>query len=476
MTHSHDRGPDQGDADRHRQLHRLPGVPGGLQAVERARRRGDRAGGRTGLPEPGDAQREDVHAHRVPRDGEPGEAGRRGIRLRDAAVPPLPGAGLRLRLPDDGALPADRRSGVVRRRRLHRLPLLHAGVSLGRADRGMELARPEDLEVHALRRPRRSAGAGRVQRAAAVRRRGQAVRRHHRDSRLRQGVPRRRPALRNPGRDAGARAQAHRRPARQVRRPRLRREGAGRDERAVPVGRAVRETRLSDVRGEALSGLHQDGARRRAPRRDGRGRPARRRVRLLPEAGSGGGRRIGCVEAFRRPRPRRIRASPEHAADPVQLGPPAAHGVRRRLVGRALRPGARRQHQPLRHLPVGPVDPLRPGVDRGGRGRVRDGRRDLCLPAQGSLRAGPHRRPDGPPELLLRDGHSPRRPRPALALLRARPAGAGALGHVRGLVVRRPLRHDPPARIPAGALRALGIPAGRGGAGGDGTAPTWRRR
>ena len=173
---------------------------------------------------------------------------------------------------------------------------------------------------------------------------GKRFARDHRDSRLRQGVPRRRPALRNPGRDAGARAQAHRRPARQVRRPRLRREGAGRDERAVPVGRAVREARLPDVRGEALSGLHQDGARRRAPRRDGRGRPARRRVRLLPEAGSGGGRRIGCVEAFRGPRPRRVRASPEQAADPVQLGPPAAHGVRRRLVGRALRPGARRQH------------------------------------------------------------------------------------------------------------------------------------
>ena len=82
------------------------------------------------------------------------EAGRRGIRLRDAAVPPLPGAGLRLRVPDDGALPAGRRSGVVQRRRLHRLPILHAGVSLGRADRGMELTRPEDLEVHALRRPR----------------------------------------------------------------------------------------------------------------------------------------------------------------------------------------------------------------------------------------------------------------------------------------------------------------------------------
>ena len=39
---------------------------------------------------------------------------------------------------------------------------------------------------------------------------------------------------------------------------------------------------------------------------------------------------------------------------------------------------------------------------------------------------------------------------------------SGPLGHVRGLVVRRPLRHDPPARVPAGAPGALGIPAGRG--------------
>ena len=164
-------------------------------------------------------------------------------------------------------------------------------MSLGRADRGLEHARPEDLEVHALRRPRRSAAAGRVQRAAAVRRSGQAVRQHHGDSRLRQGVPRRRPALRHPGRDAGARAQAHRRPARQVRRPRLRREGAGRDERAVPVESAVREARLPDVRREALYGVQQQGARRRSPRRDCRRRPARRLLRLLPEAGSGGGRR-----------------------------------------------------------------------------------------------------------------------------------------------------------------------------------------
>jgi hypothetical protein len=82
--------------------------------TDRARGRGDRAGGRIGLPEPGDTQREDIHAHCVPRDGKPAKAGRRGIRFRDAAVSPLPGAGLRLRLSDDSALPAGRRSGVVR--------------------------------------------------------------------------------------------------------------------------------------------------------------------------------------------------------------------------------------------------------------------------------------------------------------------------------------------------------------------------
>ena len=150
-------------------------------------------------------------------------------------------------------------------------------------------------------------------------------------------------------------------------------------------------------------------------------------------------------------------------ADAVQLGPVAAHGVRRRLVRRALRPGARRQHAPVRHLPVGPVDRLRPGVDRGGRRRVRHGRRDLRVPAKGSLRAGPYRRPDGPPELLLRGGHAHRRPRPAVALVRAGLEPPRALGDVRGVVVRHALRHDPPARIPAGALRAVRIRPGRGG-------------
>ena len=48
---------------------------------------------------------------------------------------------------------------------------------------------PTDLEVHALRRSPSPAGAGRVQRETAIRRGGQAVRQHHGDSSLRQGVP-----------------------------------------------------------------------------------------------------------------------------------------------------------------------------------------------------------------------------------------------------------------------------------------------
>ena len=81
MTPATDRGPDQGDADRHRQLHRLPGVPGGLQAVERAataRRPSWRTNWASRTRRRSARRR---HAHRVPRDGEPG-------RSREAWNPP----------------------------------------------------------------------------------------------------------------------------------------------------------------------------------------------------------------------------------------------------------------------------------------------------------------------------------------------------------------------------------------------------
>ena len=125
---------------------------------------------------------------------------------RDAAVPPLPAAGLRLRLPDDGALPAGRQSGLLRRRQVHRLPRCDWPV-LGhffRPRNGIRSRR--DLEVHALRRPRRSAGADRVQRKPLSDDAGKLFAGNI-------AIPacvkacRRRPALRNPRRHAGARAQ-----------------------------------------------------------------------------------------------------------------------------------------------------------------------------------------------------------------------------------------------------------------------------
>ena len=100
--------------------------------------------------------------------------------------------------------------------------------------------------------------------------------------------------------------------------------------------RAVREARLPDVRREALSGVQQQGARRRAPRRDRRRRAARRLLRLLPEAGR---RRWLTPRATTTSSSRLLRHKLLTPFNWVLL---AAHGVRRRLVRRALRPGPRR--------------------------------------------------------------------------------------------------------------------------------------
>ncbi len=260
--------------------------------MERARGRGDRAFGPHGVHEPRDSVRQDLHADLVPRDGESRKAGRPGCRLRDAAVLPLSGARLRLRLSDDGAVPAARWAGVLRRLQVHRLPILHARVSVGRADRGMGLTRPEDRKVHALRRSSTPACADHVQRATGPPRRDPTVPRDDRDPGVRQGVPRGRPALRNPRGDARSRPQAHRGPPGQVRRPHLRREGGRRHDGAVRLRGAFRETRVPDVRGEAVSEVHGGGPRGRASRRHGDRRGARRRLRLLQEARARGrGRR-----------------------------------------------------------------------------------------------------------------------------------------------------------------------------------------
>ena len=99
----------------------------------------------------------------------------------------------------------------------------------------------------------------------------------------------------------------------------------------------------------------------------------------------------------------------------------------------------------------------------------------LRAPAQGPVLARAQRRADRPAQLLVRDRDAGRRPGAAVALLAARRPVARALGDVRGLVVRQPLRHDPRARVHARRLRALGH-AARDGALEEGCAAVGRRR
>ncbi len=318
----------------------------------------------------------------------------------------------------------------------------------------MGQARPENRKVHALRRPHFSTGPDRLQREARTPGRDQTVPRDDRDPGVRQGVPRGRPALRNPGRDVGSRTQAHGRSSGQIRRPYLRRERGGRHDRAVPLVGAFREHRVPDVRREAVSEVHRGGARGRASGRHDDRRGARRRLRLLQETRARG--------RGRRRSPRGVRAAPPEALHPVQLAPSGAHGLLRRVAGGAVRPRSRRQHEPLRHLSLGAVDRLRPRLDRRGGGRVRDGGSHLRLSAKGPLQPRPNSRLDGPLELLVRDGHPRRRSRSALAVVPARPERAAPFGDVRSVLVRRPLHHDPASGVSAGCPRTLGLPESAG--------------
>ena len=107
-----------------------------------------------------------ITSHEIPDEHAPGGL---LIPLHHAALPALPGAGLRVRLPDHRAEPHARRAGQLRRGQVHRLPLLHVGLPVGRAGGGMGLARPEDQEMHPLRGPAPSSRLPRAQRAGAHR-------------------------------------------------------------------------------------------------------------------------------------------------------------------------------------------------------------------------------------------------------------------------------------------------------------------
>ena len=249
---------------------------------------------------------------------------------------------MRLRVPDDGALPAGRWSGVVH------------NVDDWIGCRYCQLACPWDVptaewdsahpEMSEVRSTARTVSPSRCRCAfngqSAVRQRSKrfsgsiatptCVRRAPPDALPFTGHVRR----------CFARAPSTWPIGQQVNRSRFTEEGLGRrNERAVPVEGASR-TRLPDVRGKTVSGFQRRCARRRSPRRNRRGRHARRPSRLLPETGSEGGGRIG---GHRSTTATLIRASPGDADDPVQLGLVLLVGTRRRLDRRALRLGARQR-------------------------------------------------------------------------------------------------------------------------------------
>ena len=147
------------------------------------------------------------------------------------------------------------------------------------------------------------------------------------------------------------------------------------------------------------------------------------------------------------------------------------------LVHRPVRARPRRLDEPLRHLGVGALDRLRPRLDRGGGRRVRDGGHHLRVPAQGPLLHRTLRRADGAPQLLLRHRDAPRRPRPAVALLRSSALQApehSAMFEVSwcvGLYVTMLA-----GGVPAGAVRALGHEGGDGDVEDAGRPSTWSSR
>ena len=108
------------------------------------------------LPEPRRRSRaKTLHAHHLPRGRRPEPAGRAAVRLREAAVPALLEPACVSACPMTALHKTKDGPVVYDDVEVHRLPLLHVGLPVGRADRGVGLARAEDPQVHALCRPAR---------------------------------------------------------------------------------------------------------------------------------------------------------------------------------------------------------------------------------------------------------------------------------------------------------------------------------
>ena len=382
------------------------------------------------------------------------KAGRPGCRLRDAALLPLPGARLRLGVSDDGAVPPARWSGVLRRLQVHRLPVLHARVSVGRADRGMGQTRAEDRKVHALRRSDQPARAHRVQRAAGA----------------------------SPTRPNGSSRRSRPRPASR-RAPRT-------PCATEPATRCSRSPTSASRTARTSTSTTSTARRKRAARRCCTSRRCRSRnsdsrrygekpypkftaaaLGAVPPAVMAIGAALGAVYAFFKKRAHAVagadghghhvgvRAPPAEATDAVQLAPPGARwpsaACRSWRGSPSVSAAARTSPTPI---PGGCGSPSTSSGSPWRRARSRWRASSTSSSEKTSTGLGRTAVLMGllsysfVTVTLVADlglpWHSYQ-----LAL-----QCAGPLGDVRGLVVRRPLRHDPAARVPAGRPRALGIP------------------
>ena len=314
---------------------------------------------------------------------------------------------------------------------------------------------------------RRADGA---QRRGAVRGGARALHQGALDARLRAGVPRRRARLRRSRRDAREGARAHRRQQRQVRRPHLGREGGRRHGDAVPLHRPVREARAPGRGHRELSRPQHPGARGGAARGRRRRRAPRRRVRVGQAQGGGGAGRGGTEP------PRGVRP-----------GAAGSSGPRRTCVLAAI-------------MAFGAFSFVaRFALGLGGSTRLSDTWGwglwivfDLVWIA---VAAGAFATAGIIYVLRRKDLYSLGRSAVLIGLLsysfvtvtlvadlglpwhfwQLARAVARALGDVRGLVVRQPVRHDPGARVHAGRLRALRHAAGDGALE-EGGAAVGRRR